>query len=260
MDLLNSSTAGAGRGNNGHGRYSRRPLILLSLLVICSVIYYFGELATWAGWVAVRQQFFYGVHDVHRLLFLAPILYAAHVARVKGALIITLVAFIIFLPRAFLISPFPDPLLRMVLFTIFAGAIGILTAVARNKADRCWNLEIEISAERDKLLKILDSTGDGILITGPDYKIRFMNAPLIKSFGNGTGFPCYRHLNGLDTPCKKTCHIPEVIKGEKVERWECGFPNGTRYEVVAAPFVDTDGTLCQLSVFRKVTSLIPSVT
>ena len=239
-------------------RFSYHPLILLALLVFCTLIYYFGELANWAPWDALRQQFFYGIHDVQRLLFLAPIIYAAHVARVKGALIITLVSFIIFLPRAFFISPFPDPLLRIVLFTVFAGAIGILTAFARNQTDKCQRLEATMTAERNKLLKIVDSMGDGILITGPDYKIRFMNAYLIQTFGDGTGLPCYQHFYGLDAPCKKTCHIPEVIKGEKVERWECGFPDGALFEIVAAPYVDTDGTLCQLSLFRNVTSRIQS--
>ncbi|MGD9118545.1 MAG: hypothetical protein PVJ08_07445, partial [Dehalococcoidia bacterium] len=74
-----------------------RPLIIFFLLAFCSLIYYFGELIDWAAWNAIRSDFFSGIHDVHRLLFLAPIIYAGYVARVRGAIIITLVSFIIFL-------------------------------------------------------------------------------------------------------------------------------------------------------------------
>ena len=116
-------------------------LILPLLLVVCTLFYYFGELVDWAAWDSLRNNFFYGIHDVHRLLFLAPIVYAGYTARIKGAIIITLVSFVIFLPRAFFISPYPDPLLRMIIFTFFAGVIGYLVARLRNEKDKYRKLE-----------------------------------------------------------------------------------------------------------------------
>ena len=80
-----------------------KPFILPLLLAVCTLFYYFGELVDWAAWDALRKNFFYGVHDVHRLLFLAPIIYAGYTAGVRGAVIITLVSLVIFLPRAFLL-------------------------------------------------------------------------------------------------------------------------------------------------------------
>jgi hypothetical protein len=59
-----------------------KPFILPLLLVLCTVFYYFGELVDWAAWNSMRASLFYGGHDVHRLLFLAPIVYAAYTARV----------------------------------------------------------------------------------------------------------------------------------------------------------------------------------
>lgn len=116
-------------------------------MVFCTLFYYFGELVDWAAWEALRRNFFYGVHDIHRLLFLAPIIYAGYTARVRGAIIITLVSFVIFLPRAFFISPYPDPLLRMAIFTIFAGVIGYLVARLRDQQIKCRELE-ESRADR----------------------------------------------------------------------------------------------------------------
>jgi len=156
-------------------RATFRLFILPLLLVFCALFYYFGELVEWAAWDVLRSNFFYSVHDIHRLLFLAPIIYAGYMARVKGALIVTMVAFIVFLPRAFFISPYPDPLLRMLLFVIFAGVIGVLVGVIRNQSVRSQQLEAMVTTERDKLLKIVGGMADGVVITGPDYRIRFMN-------------------------------------------------------------------------------------
>jgi PAS domain-containing protein len=37
------------------------------------------------------------------------------------------------------------------------------------------------------MLKILDGMADGIVITDPDYQIRFMNAKMTRIFGEGAG-------------------------------------------------------------------------
>lgn len=226
-------------------------LIVPLLIVFCSLFYYFGELVDWAAWEALRIDFFYSIHDVHRLLFLAPIIYAGYTARVKGALIVTLVAFIIFLPRAFFVSPFPDPLLRMLLFTAFAGTIGVMTGIVRNQLERSRKLEAEVRSERSKLLGIIDRIEDGVLIIGPDYRIRFANLAMRRKFGEGFNSFCYEYLPIPDSTCKSVCKLPNVLQGT-VERWLYNFPDGRTCEVVASPYVDADGTVCQLAVFRDV--------
>jgi len=213
----------------------------------------FGELVEWVAWEALRSEFFYGIHDVHRLLFLVPIVYAGYTARIKGALIVTMVAFAIFLPRAFFISPFPDPLLRMLLFVIFAGVVGVLVGTIRNQTIKSERLEAVITSERDKLLRIVDGMADGVVITGPDYRIRFMNSKMVGAFGEGTGRTCYKHLHNVNAPCQQECYIPSVINNGVIGKWECKFPSGSTYEVVAAPYVDTDGAVCQISIFRDIT-------
>jgi PAS domain-containing protein len=226
--------------------------VLPMLLLLCTLFYYFGELVDWAAWDALRRDFFYGIHDIHRLLFLAPIIYAGYIARVKGAVIITLVSFMIFLPRAFVISPFPDPLLRMVLFTLVAGVIGYLVAITRNESERRRTLESLLRSERDQFLGILDGMGDGVIITGPDYKVRFVNSSMRRDFGEGTGSYCYKYIHNLDGPCEKVCKLPNVIDGE-ISRWKYSLPDGTVYDVLALPYTDSDGLVCQLATFRKIT-------
>lgn len=118
-----------------------RLFILLLLMVFCMIFYYFGELIDWAAWDVLRVNFFYGVHDIHRLLFLAPIIYSAHLFGMRATVIITIIAMMTFLPRALLISPYPDPLLRMIVFTIIAGTLGYLVAVVRRETKRRIQLE-----------------------------------------------------------------------------------------------------------------------
>lgn len=229
-----------------------KPLVICLLLGVCSLFYYFGELVDWAAWESLRVNFFYGIHDVHRLLFLMPIVYAGYVARVKGAVIVTLISFLIFLPRAFFISPYPDPLLRMVLFVVFAGVIGVLVGIIRNQSTASQRMKAMIESERNRLLDILNGLADGVIITGLDYKIRYMNSKMSNVFGDGIGFTCYQHLRKLDVPCQKECRISDVITHGNIVRWRCSFSNDKAYEVVAAPYIDTDGTVCQISVFRDI--------
>jgi hypothetical protein len=64
----------------------RHFYILLSLFIACAVFYYFGELVILFGWEALRRDIFYKVNDLHRMLFLVPILYLICRCRLGGAL------------------------------------------------------------------------------------------------------------------------------------------------------------------------------
>ncbi len=231
-------------------RNSHRTYILLILYVFCALFYYFGELVDLAGWEAMRWGFLYGVHDIHRLLFLAPIVYAGYFFGARAVTLITIVSIMTFLPRALFISPFPDPLLRTVLFTIIAATMGYLTAKVRSESKRRSSLEAMLIIERDRLLRILEKMEDGVFIIGPDYRIRFMNQSMVRDFGEGVGSYCYEYLRKFDYPCQQVCKLPGIIKGA-IEKWEYKFPDGRTYEVLASPYTDSDGTVCQLSVFRK---------
>lgn len=226
--------------------------IVLSLFGIFTFIYYFGELAQFAGWTSVQYDFFYTVHDLHRLLFLAPILFASYHFKVKGAVFTTCAAFIIFLPRALFISGYPDPLLRVIAFVLVFGTISVLLGITRKEVERRNIYRNKLMAERDKLFGILEMMQDGVMITDPGFKIRFVNSRMINEFGDGTGSCCYEYLLSFDSPCKEICRLSEVIHG-MTARWEYSLPNGRTYEVIASPFTDSDGVVCQLATMRNIT-------
>jgi len=228
--------------------------IIFLLLGFCTLFYYFGELVDFAGWESLRWGFLYGVHDVHRLLFLAPILYAAYVFGGKATAIITIVSLMIFLPRAIFHSPFPDPIMRMVLFIIIAGTMGHLMALTRRESKKRRHLESLIRSERDTILEILERMDQGVLIVAPDYSIRYMNKVMIRDFGDYVGSRCFECLFKSSEPCRDICKLADVVNGS-AEKWEYKFLDGKIYEVVASPYVDLDGTVCQLTTLVNITQL-----
>lgn len=148
-----------------------RFYLLLLQYVVCTLFYYLGEIFTLAGWDSVKWEFLYGVHDFHRLLFLLPLIYAGYVFGMKAVVIMTIIVINTLLPRALFISPFPDPLLRMLLFIVVAGTIGYLTA-------RLHHMKYHLGRAQHRLLggqAALDALPFGLVVIGPGGKVRFAN-------------------------------------------------------------------------------------
>ncbi|MFC2012487.1 sensor histidine kinase [Chloroflexota bacterium] len=152
------------------GRREFHRAFIIFLFVYYSMVYYFGELIDFFGWEVLRWDFFYGVHDVHRLLFFIPIIYASYVFRIKWGLLTALGAFIVFLPRALLITPFADPILRVVLFDIAAFVLAVITGIASNEYERRKRLEALIKRERDGLVELNQLKSD--LLSNVSHELR----------------------------------------------------------------------------------------
>ena len=233
-------------------RDPHRFYILLMLYLFCTLLYYFGELVDSAGWEALRWNFFYTVHDIHRLFFLAPIIYAGYVFGVKATIISTIISASTFLPRALFVSPFPDPLLRAELFIIIAGIMGYLVAIVRRGSKQRSHLKALLRSETGKFFRMLDGVEEEVLIIGPDYRIRFLSPSMIRDFGEGIGSYCYEYLHKSSQPCCQVCKLPNVVNGA-IERWEHKFPDGRTCEVLASPYTDFDMVVCQFTIFRNIT-------
>ncbi len=227
--------------------------ILFSMWALCALFYYLGELIELAGWDALRWEFFYGVHDVHRVLFFVPIFYAAIIFGPRASLMITIISVMTFLPRAFLISPYPDPLARALIFALFAGVTGYSVAIVQRRSRRLSQLNAALSRQMDSLQAILDASRDGLVIVGPDYRIRYMNRSMIRGIGDGVGSCCYEFLKGRDVPCGSSCRLQAVLGG-KTQTWECSLKNGKIYEIEASGYTDSDGVVCQLATLREVSA------
>jgi DNA-binding winged helix-turn-helix (wHTH) protein len=104
-------------------------MILVALFATCTIFYYLGQAIILFDWQVPRWEFLYTVHDVHRLLFLIPIMWASYYLGMKRAIIVALASFAVFLPRALLISAFPDALQRAMFDGVIELAVGSLVAI-----------------------------------------------------------------------------------------------------------------------------------
>jgi signal transduction histidine kinase len=101
---------------------------ITTIMIACTIFYYLDTILKLIGWPRLQWEVLYTVHDLHRLLFFIPVVYAAYIFRVKGAIVTTLISMLIFLPRAISISPYPEPILRPMVFVIILGGVGILVS------------------------------------------------------------------------------------------------------------------------------------
>ena len=225
----------------------RRFYFLFLTFALCSIFYYFGEIVDFLGWDVLRWHFFYGVHDVHRLIFLFPIMYAAYYFGMKATIILIILTISIFVPRALFISPYADPLLRATLFTVIAVGVGLFTA---RESKRRSKIRRYMERAREQHFRVLDEVEDGVLLIGPDYRIRFLNNRMKQEFGDGTGSYCYAYLYKRSASCQQICKLNSIQEGATVEM-QYESPDGGKYKVVALPYVDTDGVVCQLSIIKN---------
>ena len=107
--------------------------IILALMAIFTISYYADELSI--EWLPLGHRFFDEeyIHDIHRLLFLIPMVYCAIVFRLRGAIVISVATLCIVFPRALFFSPNPDPVLRTLIFSGIASAATISLGLERDR-------------------------------------------------------------------------------------------------------------------------------
>jgi signal transduction histidine kinase len=132
------------------GWLNRHLWIVAAILVLCIFQYYVDQTPL-ASMPFFSHSFFTGVHDVNRALFLIPIIYAALAFRVRGSLITSLIFLAAVLPRALVFSSYPSPLLRALVFVVFAAAIGLFLATELNRFERERKTTAELKAAYKKL-------------------------------------------------------------------------------------------------------------
>jgi signal transduction histidine kinase len=153
-------------------------------------------------------------------------------------------------PYAVLKSDFFPGAFGAVLLVVVGSVIGPFTG--GNEAEWVKYLEELVRSERDRLMTMLNSMEEGVVIIDLDRKVRFMNPSMAREFGDGVGLNCYKYLYGLDQPCGETCKLADVIQGS-TERWEYMSPDGKTYDVIGSPFADSDRAPCMLTTFRNIT-------
>jgi len=123
--------------HNDSGSFIRNPhfWIIATLIAVLTFLYYIDQTPL-ADTPPINTSLLTGVHDFQRTLFFIPVIYAAMVFRVRGSLIGSFVFVCAVSPRAFLFSPYPDPLLRPLLFVAIATLTSLLIATQLNRVEK----------------------------------------------------------------------------------------------------------------------------
>jgi signal transduction histidine kinase len=140
------------------GLRSRHFWTIVACFLVLTAMYYIEQTAL-IGRSYPGDGLLTGVHDLHRILFLIPIMHAALVYRVHGSLVASAAFFCVVLPRALYISPYPHPMLRALLSVASTTIIGILTALWLNRFEKGRKARADLAAayralqESDRQLK-----------------------------------------------------------------------------------------------------------
>ena len=124
--------------------------VIMALMALGTFNYYVNQTPL-INMPPFNNTFFNTVHDIHRTLFFIPIVYAALVFRVRGSLITSFAFLCVVLPRALLISPYPDALLRPLVFVTFATFISLLIATQLNRIERETRARTELGIAYQEL-------------------------------------------------------------------------------------------------------------
>jgi signal transduction histidine kinase len=138
------------KADTTRGWFNRQLVILAVLLALCIFQYYVDQTPL-TSLPFFSNTFFTGIHDLNRALFLIPIVYAALAFRVRGSIIASFIFLAAVLPRALLFSTYPSPLLRALVFVLFAAFIGFFIATELNRFEREKKTHAELSAAYQKL-------------------------------------------------------------------------------------------------------------
>jgi signal transduction histidine kinase len=138
--------------NRGTARSLRSPHFwIITVLMALFTFLYYVDRTPLAGTTPFNSTFFSGVHDLHRTLFVIPIVYAAFIFRLRGSIITSAIFLGVVLPRALMFSPYPDPLLRAILFVVVMALASLLIATQLDRAEREQKARAELSAAYQEL-------------------------------------------------------------------------------------------------------------
>ena len=121
----------------------------------------------------------------------------------------------------------------------------------RNALNDAKQAEEALRLERGNLAGILESLRDGVCVIDREYEVKYVNAALVKEFGESCGQRCFEYFHGRGEPCS-WCKSAEIFAGKTI-RWEWrSSRNGKTYELVGAMLRKPGGGVSVLAIFRDV--------
>ncbi|MDO8567761.1 MAG: PAS domain S-box protein [Dehalococcoidales bacterium] len=118
---------------------------ITAITLACSVVYYLPVIVRFFGQASLatvlnRLHDLYGI-DFYAMAFFAPVVYAAYIVGVKGAVTSAIASMLILLPHAIWVDTYPNALFKPAAFTIILSAVGAVVAMLQSSDEqrrRSW--------------------------------------------------------------------------------------------------------------------------
>jgi PAS domain S-box-containing protein len=156
---------------------------ITAIMLACSIFYYLDTITEFIGWLNLQWEIIYTAHDLHRLLFFIPVLYASYIFRTKGAVVTTSIATLIFLSRALFLSMYPDSLLRAIAFVIILGGVSILVSKLLDKISERNRVEQALQESEEKYRDLYEEAPYAYFSVGVDGHIARANRKATELLG-----------------------------------------------------------------------------
>ncbi|WP_205747205.1 response regulator, partial [Desulfopila sp. IMCC35006] len=119
----------------------------------------------------------------------------------------------------------------------------------RKKTERAL---LQSQSKLQRYITAIDDIGLGLCVIDSDYHLRIMNNTMIGWFGDYHGSTCHSIIMGQDSPCQH-CRLKEVVEEAKKIRYQPTMANDRRFDIVATPIANNDGTTSKMLIIRDIT-------
>ncbi|TKB23021.1 hypothetical protein FCL47_24130, partial [Desulfopila sp. IMCC35006] len=119
----------------------------------------------------------------------------------------------------------------------------------RKKTERAL---LQSQSKLQRYITAIDDIGLGLCVIDSDYHLRIMNNTIIGWFGDYHGSTCHSIIMGQDSPCQH-CRLKEVVEEAKNIRYQPTMANDRRFDIVATPIANNDGTTSKMLIIRDIT-------
>ena len=162
---------------------NRHLWYITAIVMACSVFYYLPVIIDFMGWQKPQWGIFYAPHDLQRLLFFVPVLYAVSIFRVKGLIVTGLILLLIFFPHAVFISTYSDALLRSIGFLVGIGGVGILVIRLLGNITERKQTEEKLWESEERLSSFMESAIDGYFLYDSKLNYVYINKVGLEMYG-----------------------------------------------------------------------------
>jgi signal transduction histidine kinase len=164
-------------------------------------------------------------------------------------------------------------LIHLAVFTATGILISVLMEKLHNALNRSYRAEqqlefsvrertaelaqanTELTAEKNKLLGILDQMREGVYIVNPQFGLDYVNPAMAREFGAVNNQTCYQYTCGPEAGICPWCNNESVFNGKSVSTEWASPLTGKVYDCFEAPIVVQNGIVCKLKILHEITGI-----